>query len=55
MQLQTFRAVTLVTEVHTASSDVDNLLVLEPKIIGGEIDETKISVRKLDKALQYEK
>ena len=31
MQLQTFKAVTLVTEVPTASSDVDMLLILAPK------------------------
>ena len=55
MRLQTFDAVKIVTEVPTASSDVDILRVLEPRVIRGELAETKTSVRKLDKALQYKK
>ena len=53
MQLQTFKVITLVTEIPTASSDVDIIPVLEPKIIRGELKKSTISVRKLDKALQY--
>ena len=50
MQLQTFKVITLVTEIPTASSDVD--IHLEPNI-ESEFDEMKICVPKLNKAHQY--
>ena len=50
MQLQTFKVITLVTEIPTAPSDVD--IHLEPNIQGG-LEEMKICVPKLNKAYQY--
>ena len=50
MQLQTFKAITLMTGIPTASSDVD--IHLEPKLLEASLDKTR-NIDKLDEALRY--